>query len=52
VRPDERAQGWRAYLAEDEEDKPIVLIYCPQCAEREFGPFPLTVRRQRRSHRR
>lgn len=25
--------GWRAYLSVDEE----VVIYCPYCAEREFG---------------
>ena len=39
---DERAKGWRAYrddvLGEDIE--PILVFYCPNCAEREFGgPF-------------
>jgi hypothetical protein len=27
------AQGWRAYLSYDNQ----VGIYCPDCAEREFG---------------
>lgn len=27
------ADGWRAYLTGDG-----VAIYCPECAEREFGP--------------
>jgi hypothetical protein len=27
------AAGWRAYLGVDDE----VAIYCPDCAEREFG---------------
>ena len=27
--------GWRAYLLEEELD---VLLYCPACAMREFGP--------------
>jgi hypothetical protein len=29
------AAGWRAYLTCDE--PPEVGIYCPECAEREFG---------------
>jgi hypothetical protein len=32
---DERAAGWRIYLTA--EDPPEPLVYCPQCAEREFG---------------
>jgi hypothetical protein len=37
---DELAAGWRAYLAgdfDDEEDE--LLLFCPECARREFGPF-------------
>jgi hypothetical protein len=37
---DELAAGWRAYLAgdfDDEEDE--VLLFCPECARREFGAF-------------
>jgi hypothetical protein len=35
---DELATGWRAYLAEDfDEDE--VLLFCPRCANREFGSF-------------
>jgi hypothetical protein len=33
-------RGWRAYRAddlEDDEDVPEVLIFCRDCAEREFG---------------
>jgi hypothetical protein len=38
---DQLASGWRAYLAPDAEDKPEgeLLMFCPECAEREFGPF-------------
>lgn len=34
--------GWRAYLAYDRERDhfPYDLVYCPKCAEREFGPLP------------
>lgn len=28
-----QAFGWRAYLGDDDE----ALIFCPRCAEREFG---------------
>jgi hypothetical protein len=40
VRADEKAAGWRAYRADflDEDSEPTVLVYCPVCAEREFGP--------------
>lgn len=32
---DER--GWRAYLTTDEHEPAKALVYCPECAEREFG---------------
>jgi len=39
----ESASGsrWRAYLADDprDDDPPEVALYCPSCAEREFGRF-------------
>jgi hypothetical protein len=38
----ELATGWRAYLARDldeDERKAETLAFCPDCAEREFGPF-------------
>ena len=36
---DDEAQGWRAYLASGEEDETDVevAVFCPVCAEREFG---------------
>jgi hypothetical protein len=37
----EDAAGWQAYLVSDpdvESDEEIV-VYCPDCARREFGPF-------------
>jgi DNA-directed RNA polymerase subunit RPC12/RpoP len=38
---DELATGWRAYRAGDlDEDEVVeVLMYCPDCSEREFGPY-------------
>jgi hypothetical protein len=38
---DERAKGWRAYRGDlpGEDPEPYLLFYCPNCAEREFGPF-------------
>jgi hypothetical protein len=38
---DERAEGWRAYRCDvpGEDAEPIVRIYCPDCAKREFGPL-------------
>jgi hypothetical protein len=36
------ASGWRAYLAEDldeDEGEEDVVLYCPECARREFGAF-------------
>jgi hypothetical protein len=36
---DEDAAGWRAYLGHDprEDEEPVVVTYCPDCARREFG---------------
>jgi hypothetical protein len=31
---DDLAKGWRAYLEPDADN---VLVFCPDCAEREFG---------------
>jgi hypothetical protein len=39
---DDLATGWRAFPAGelgDEEREAEVLMFCPACAEREFGPF-------------
>jgi hypothetical protein len=37
-----RAQRWRAFIVcdmdDDDEEEPYVVTYCPECAEREFGP--------------
>lgn len=31
-------ERWRAYLGDDDLDEPAeVVLYCPYCAEREFG---------------
>jgi hypothetical protein len=36
---DEKAEGWRAYRDDDHGGpEPLVVFYCPGCAEREFGP--------------
>jgi hypothetical protein len=37
---DDRAEGWRALLGgvPGEDDHEYVVVYCAQCAEREFGP--------------
>lgn len=44
---DERAKSWRAYRGDvpGEDSEPILLFYCPSCAERAFGR-PLTVERE------
>jgi hypothetical protein len=34
-REDER--GWTAHLTADEDEPVEVVVYCPQCDEREFG---------------
>ena len=34
-------RGWRAYVTVDDadEEEPVeAVVYCPDCAEREFGP--------------
>jgi hypothetical protein len=31
------ARGWRAYLTVDEDEPVEAVVYCPECAEREFG---------------
>jgi hypothetical protein len=38
---EELAAGWRASLAGDldEEDEGEALLFCPECARREFVPF-------------
>jgi hypothetical protein len=34
-------RGWRAYLTTDEVEPAEAVVYCPECAEREFGtPWP------------
>jgi hypothetical protein len=37
----EIALGWQAYLVgdPDTEDDEEVVVYCPDCVRREFGPF-------------
>ena len=37
----EDAAGWQAYLIGDPDmdDEEEIVIYCPGCARREFGPF-------------
>ena len=37
VRGTNVARGWRAYLTTDEDDPAVAIVYCPECAEREFG---------------
>jgi hypothetical protein len=38
VPADNRAAGWQAFLADGIEfPRAQVLVYCPRCAEREFG---------------
>jgi hypothetical protein len=46
--------GWSAFYAQDpdEDATPFVVIYCPDCAEREFGSFLRWLTRARRSERR
>ncbi len=41
---DETARGWRAFLTYDEYEPAEVLILCPECALREFGPRRLRMR--------
>ena len=37
----EDAAGWQAFLVGDPdlEDDGEIVVYCPDCARREFGPF-------------
>jgi hypothetical protein len=35
--PSNVARGWKAYLTADEDKPAEALVYCPECAEREFG---------------
>lgn len=39
ARSDQEARGWRALIPyySDEEQAPNLSLYCPSCAEREFG---------------
>lgn len=36
---DVEVHGWRAYIVDDpdEDPSPALAIYCPACADREFG---------------
>jgi hypothetical protein len=36
VAADPWGPAWRAYRADAE---PVVVVFCPRCAKREFGPF-------------
>jgi hypothetical protein len=38
IMADDHALGWRAYLASDDDEGVEVVVFCPTCAEREFGP--------------
>jgi hypothetical protein len=31
-------RGWRALLTDDEHEPKHIVVFCPECAEREFGP--------------
>jgi hypothetical protein len=46
----EQTPNWRAYIADPDEDDegPFVVVYCPQCAAREFGPPRNRRKRERR----
>lgn len=35
-------QGWRAYRGDvpNDDPAPLLVFHCPDCAERELGPFP------------
>jgi hypothetical protein len=37
VDADERAEGWQAHRADWPGEEPQLVVYCPLCAEREFG---------------
>lgn len=38
---DETARGWRGFLTDNEYAPAELLILCPECALREFGPRQL-----------
>ena len=38
---DETASGWRGFVTDDEYEPAELLILCPDCAQREFGPRQL-----------
>lgn len=33
----ENERGWGAHLTTDEDEPAEVVVYCPECGEREFG---------------
>jgi ribosomal protein L44E len=33
----ENERGWRAYLTTDVDEPAGAIVYCPECAEHEFG---------------
>jgi hypothetical protein len=35
----EPARGWRAYLTDEGYGPAEVVVLCPDCSNREFGPF-------------
>jgi hypothetical protein len=34
---DDAAVGWRGFLTDDEYEPAVVAMFCPECADREFG---------------
>jgi hypothetical protein len=40
-----RERGWSAYLTTDEDEPAEAVIYCADCAAREFGVPPASSRR-------
>ena len=34
---DENAAGWQAHRGDEPDETPLLVFYCPVCAEREFG---------------
>jgi hypothetical protein len=39
VLADDQARSWRLLRVDvpGEDDEPLIAVYCPECAEREFG---------------
>jgi hypothetical protein len=35
----EQAKRWRAYLVDGHDGDDQVVVYCPACAQRKFGPL-------------